>query len=156
MSTEPPLARAYDTLRPTILQRLLDMRATLDPSLGRLDEATARAQISAVLDHLGTFLATGDLGSHRAFLQTFLAMRAAEAQGPAAVLAMLVAIGDTAAQVAQDELAGSIDGAELTLLLTRVTSTTARAVNDLVAEELARRIGQWNELAAHERKGKPS
>jgi hypothetical protein len=151
MSTEPPLARAYDNLRPIVLQRLLDMRATLDPSFGRIDEATARAQISAVLEHLGNFLASGDLGSHRAFLQTFLAMRAAEAQGPAAVLAMLVAIGDTAAQVAQDELAGSIDGAELTLLLTRVTATTARAVNDLVAEELARRVGQWHELAARER-----
>jgi len=154
MSTEPPLARAYDNLRPIILQRLLDMRATLDPSFGRIDEATARAQISAVLEHLGNFLASGDLGSHRAFLQTFLAMRAAEAQGAAAVLAMLVAIGDTAAQVAQDELAGSIDGSELTLLLTRVTATTARAINDLVAEELARRTGQWNELAARER-GKP-
>jgi len=151
MSTEPPLARAYDNLRPIVLQRLLDMRATLDPSFGRSDEATARAQISAVLEHLGNFLASGDLGSHRAFLQTFLAMRAAEAQGPAAVLAMLVAIGDTAAQVAQEELAGSIDGSELTLLLTRVTATTARAINDLVAEELARRTGQWNELAARER-----
>ncbi len=156
MSTEPSLARAYDTLRPQILQRLLDMRATLDPSLGRIDEPTARAQISAVLDHLGNFLASGDLGTHRAFLQTFLAMRAAEAQGPAAVLAMLVAIGDTAAQVAQDELAGSVDGAELTLLLTRVTATTARAVNDLVAEELARRMAQWHELARHEREDPPS
>jgi len=155
-STVPPLARAYDTLRPKVLQRLLEMRSTLDPSLGRLDEATARAQISAVLEHLGNFLATGDLGSHRAFLQTFLAMRAAEAQGPANVLAMLVAVGDTAAQVAQDELAGSTDGAELTLLLTRVTATTARAVNDLVAEELARRVDQWNELAQRERKGQPS
>ncbi|MEO6777382.1 MAG: hypothetical protein ABI467_30925 [Kofleriaceae bacterium] len=151
MSTEPPLARAYDKLRPIVLQRLLDMRATLDPTFGRLDEPTARAQISAVLEHLGNFLASGDLGSHRAFLQTFLAMRAAEAQGSVAVLAMLVAIGDTAAQVAQDELAGSIDGAELTLLLTRVTATTARAVNDLVAEELARRVAQWNELALRER-----
>ena len=156
MSTEDPLARAYANLRPKVLQRLLDMRATLDPSLGRLDEPTARAQISAVLEHLGNFLATGDLGSHRAFLQTFLAMRAAEAQGPAAVLAMLVAVGDTAAQVAQDELAGSTDGAELTLLLTRVTATTARAVTDLVAEELARRVGQWNELAMRERKGQSS
>ena len=80
-------------------------------------------------------------------------MRAAEAQGPAAVLALLVAVGDTAAQVAQDELAGTTDGAELTLLLTRVTATTARAVNDLVAEELERRLKQWAELSARERKG---
>lgn len=131
------------------------MRATLDPSLGRLDDATARAQIGAVLDHLGNFIATGDLGLHRAFLHTFLAMRAAEAQGPAAVLAMLVAIGDTAAQVAQEAGAGTIEGSELTLMLTRVTASTARAVNDLIADELDRRTAQWRELSARERKGGP-
>jgi hypothetical protein len=142
------LARAYDELRPKVLQRLLDMRATLDPSLGRLDEAAARAQMHAVLEHLSNFLATGDLGSHRAFLQTFIAMRAAEAQGPASVLAMMVAIGDTSAQVAQEELAGTTAGTELTLMLTRVTSSTARAVNDLVAEELERRLHEWQLVSA--------
>ncbi|MDB4955655.1 MAG: hypothetical protein JWO36_3224 [Myxococcales bacterium] len=156
MSTAPPLARAYDTLRPRILQRLLEMRTSLDPSLGRLDEVTAQGQIGAVLDHLGNFIATGDLGLHRAFLHTFLAMRAAEAQGPAAVLAMLVAIGDTAAQIAQEAGAGTAEGAELTLLLTRVTATTARAVNDLIAEELEHRFAQWAELAARERQGLPT
>ncbi len=154
MSTAPPVARAYDALRASVLQRLLDMRATLDPSLARVDEATARAQIGAVLDHLGNFIATGDLGMHRAFLHTFLAMRAAEAQGPAQVLAMLVAIGDTAAQVAQEEGSGP-EGAELTLLLTRVTASTARAVNDLIAEELERRLAQWAELSTKEREGVP-
>ncbi|HET9621573.1 MAG TPA: hypothetical protein VFP84_09420, partial [Kofleriaceae bacterium] len=139
MSTAPTLARSYEALRPQVLQRLLEVRATLDPSLARLDDATARAQIAAVLDHLGNFIATGDLGLHRAFLHTFLAMRAAEAQSPAAVLAMLVAIGDTAAQVAQEHAA---DGGELTLLLTRVTASTARALNDLIAEELGRRAAQ--------------
>lgn len=151
MSTVPPLARAYDGLRPKILERLLELRVTLDPSLARLDDDTARAQIGAVLDHLGNYIATGDLGLHRAFLHTFLAMRAAEAQGPGAVLGMLVAIGDTAAQVAQDEGAGTAEGAELTLLLTRVTASTARAVNDLIADELAARIEQWKVLSARER-----
>ena len=145
------MARAYDALRPKILQRLLEIRATLDPTLGRLDEVTAQAQLLAVLDHIGNFIATGDLGLHRAFLHTFLAMRAAEAQGPAAVLAMLVAIGDTAAQVAQE------DGTdvELTLMLTRVTASTARAINDLIAEELERRLAQWRELSTKEQEGLP-
>lgn len=147
MSTVPPRAGAYDALRPKILQRLLDLRVTLNPAMARLDEAAARAQIDAVLDHLGNFIATGDLGLHRAFLHTFLAMRAAEAQGPASVLAMLVAIGDTAAQVAQEYGAGTVEGAELTLLLTRVTATTARAVNDLIAEELDARLQVWRELS---------
>jgi len=148
MSTSvPPLAKAYETLRGKILSRLLDMRSAIDPALGRLDDAHARAQIGAVLDHLGNFIATGDIGLHRAFLHTFLAIRAAEAQSPAAVLAMLVAIGDTAAQVAQEEGAGTTTGAELTLLLTRVTTSTARAINDLIAEELDRRTAQWREMA---------
>jgi hypothetical protein len=154
MSTAPTRARAYEVLRPKILQRLLELRATLDPSLGRLDDTTAHAQISAVLDHLGNFIATGDLGLHRGFLHTFMAMRAAEAQSPAAVLAMLVAIGDTAAQVAQEAAAGTPEGAELTLLLTRVTASTARGVNDLIAEELRQRSQQRADLARRIREGK--
>jgi hypothetical protein len=152
MSTAPTLARSYEALRPKVLHRLLELRSTLDPSLGRLDEATARSQISAVLDHLGNYIATGDLGLHRGFLHTFLAMRAAEAQSPASVLAMLIAIGDTAAQVAQEE--DTAPGAELTLLLTRVTASTARAVNDLIAEELGRRIAHQAELATRVREGR--
>lgn len=147
----PPLARAYDALRPKILQRLLELRPTLDPSLARLDEQTARAQVGAVLEHLGNFLATGDLRLHRSFLQTFLAMRAAEAQSPASVLGALVAIGDTAAQVAQEEGAGRPEGAELTLLLTRVTASMARALNDLIAEELETRRRSWRDMSAHQR-----
>jgi hypothetical protein len=159
MPTAPTLARSYEALRPRVLERVLELRATLDPSLGRLDDATARAQIAAVLDHLGNFIATGDLGLHRGFLHTFLAMRAAEAQSPASVLAMLVAIGDTAAQVAQEgaDEGGPVgsDGAELTLLLTRVTASTARAINDLIAEELGRRAAQRTELARRARETKP-
>lgn len=152
MPTAPTLARSYEALRPLVLDRLLELRGALDPSLGRLDDATARAQIGAVLDHLGNFIATGDIGLHRGFLHTFLAMRAAEAQSPASVLALLVAIGDTAAQVAQEGGTGAEgDGAELTLLLTRVTASTARVVNDLIAEELGRRVEQRAELARRAR-----
>jgi hypothetical protein len=154
MSTAPPVARAYDLLRPKILHRLLELRSTLDPALARLDDANAAAQISAILEHIGNFLATGDLGLHRAFLHTFLAMRAAEAQGPTAVLALMVAIGDTAAQIAQEESATIDDGPELTLMLARILGTTARAINDLIADEVERRLAQWAELA-REREGAP-
>jgi hypothetical protein len=68
---------------------------------------------------------------------------------------MLVAIGDTAAQVAQEGGGGTPEGTELTLMLTRVTAATARAVNDLIAEELERRLAQWRELSTSEQKGLP-
>ena len=147
-STVPNVARTYDALRPKILQRLVETRASLDASLARLDEESARDQLDAVLERIGNFIATGDLGLHRAFLHTFLAMRAAEAQHPGAVLAMLVAIGDTAADVAHEQ--GTTDSAELTLMLTRVTASTARAVNDLVAEELERRSELLGQLRTKE------
>lgn len=146
MPTAPQVARVYDALRPAILQRLIDMRASLDPSLARGDEESAREQLGAVLAHFSNYIATGDIGLHRAFLHTFLAIRAAEAQLPGAVLAMLVAIGDTAVTVAQE--AGSPEAAELTAALTRVTASTARSVNDLIAEELERRAAQVRELEA--------
>ncbi len=145
-SAVPPLARAFEALKPRVLQRLLERKGSIDPSLGRLDEQNARAQVGAVLDHIGNFIATGDMGLHRAFLHTFLAMRAAEAQSPAAVLAMLVAIGDTAARVAQEASSGTPEDMDLTLLLTRVTASTARAVNDLIAEELDRRVVSMAEM----------
>ncbi len=124
----PPLARICTTrCAPGCCSGCSSSAPRSIASLSRLDEATARAQIGAVLEHLGNFLATGDLRLHRAFLQTFLAMRAAESQSPASVLAALVAIGDTAAQVAQEEGARRPEGVELMLLLTRVTASTARA-----------------------------
>jgi len=149
-STVPNVARSYDALRPKILQRLVETRASLDASLARLDEQAARGQLDAVLERIGNFIATGDLGLHRAFLHTFLAMRAAEAQHSGAVLAMLVAIGDTAADVAQEQ--ATPDSAELTIMLTRVTASTARAVNDLIAEELERRSELLGELRTKEQK----
>lgn len=140
------LARTYEELRPKILDRLIEGRASLDQALARVDEAGAREQLSAVLDHVRNFVVTGDLGLHRAFLHTFIAIRAAEAQSPATVLSMLVAIGDTAAQVVQDEVGTTAEGEALTLLLTRVTASTARAVNEIMAEEVSRRIESKREL----------
>jgi hypothetical protein len=142
-----PHARAFAELRPRVLAKLLELRASLDPALVRADEATARVQLDALLEHLGNYLATGDATLHRSFLHTFLAMRAAEAQGPAAALGTLVAVGDAAAQVAQEELGTSPETAELVTVLTRVTAGTARLVNDLIAEELERRIAQRRQLA---------
>jgi hypothetical protein len=152
VSGPSPHARAFAELRPRVLAKLLELRPSLDPALVRADEATARVQLDALLEHLGSYLATGDPTLHRGFLHMFLAMRAAEAQGPAAALGTLVAVGDAAAQVAQEELGASPETAELVTVLTRVTAATARLVNDLIAEELERRIAQRRELAEEEQR----
>jgi hypothetical protein len=40
-----------------------------------------------------------------------------------------------------------VERAELTLQLTRVTASTARAINDLIADELEARLAQWRDLS---------
>ncbi len=145
-----PSARAFDALRPAIVVRLIELRASLDPALARSDEATARSQIEAVLGDFGDYLATGDLAAHRAFLTAFVAKRAAEELGPSAALSTLVAIGDTAVQVVQEKMAGP-SGDELGLLVARLTTSSVRIVNDLIAEELIRRRGLAHELRTGQR-----
>jgi hypothetical protein len=148
-----PSARAFDALRPAIVVRLLELRSSLDPALARSDEHTARAQIEAVLDDFGEYLATSDLSTHRAFLTAFVAKRAAEELGPSAALSTLVAIGDTAVQVVQEQVAGN-HGEELALLVARVTTSSVRIVNDLIATELIRRRGLAHELRSGHRGGR--
>lgn len=128
-----------------MVARLLELRSSLDPTLARGDEATARAQIEAVLDDFGDYIATGDLPTHRAFLAAFVAKRAAEESGASSALSMLVAIGDTAAQVVQERLLTGA-GEELALLVARVTAGSVRIVNELIADELFRRKALAHEL----------
>lgn len=128
-----------------MVSRLLELRSSLDPALARGDEASARAQIEAVLDDFGDYIATGDLPTHRAFLTSFVAKRATEEAGVSAALSTLVAIGDTAVQVVQERLLTG-HGEELALLVARVTAGSVRIVNDLVAEELARHKALSHEL----------
>ena len=137
-------ARTYERLQQRILERTLELRASLDAGLARTDEAAARAQISSMVDQLGTFLTTGDHALHRGYLQSLLAIRAAEAQGPSAVLGTLVAIGDIATQLAL-ETPGP-EHAALALHLTRTIAASAQLFNDLLADERARRLRERDRM----------
>lgn len=148
-----PSARAFDALRPAIVVRLLELRSSLDPALARSDEHTARAQIETVLGDFAEYISTSDMATHRAFLTAFVAKRAAEELGPSAALSTLVAIGDTAVQVVQEQVAGN-SGEELALLVARVTTSSVRIVNDLIADELIRRRTLAHELRTGQRGGR--
>ncbi len=123
----------------------MELRSSLDPALARSDETTARAQIESVLDDFSELMAMGDMAAHRAFLTAFVAKRAAEELGPSAALSTLVAIGDTAVQVVQEQVMGS-QGDELALIVARITTGSVRIVNDLISEELIRRRGLAQDL----------
>lgn len=136
MTGLPGYVEAFERLRPPVLVRLLEIRASLDPALARLGNDDARLLFDGVLQGLRTLLLTGDHLLHRGFVQTFVALRGSDGVAPDHALRLLVEIGDVALQVAKRERP---DDPTLLLAISSALRVTARMVNDMLAEEIAKR-----------------
>jgi hypothetical protein len=136
---------AFEQLRPAILGRLVEVRASLDHAIARWSEDDARAVFEKVLIGLQTLMATSDQALHRGFVRSFVALRGAEGLPPDHALRLLVAIGDVAVQIAR---AARTDDASLALAITFALRITARLVNEATADELARRLAQRRQTEA--------
>jgi hypothetical protein len=148
MRAGAPLVFVFDTLRPKIVARLVRLRATRSETQSdvAVQSSPFQRQVEAVLEHLANYIVTDDLRMHRDFLQTFLAMRAAEAQSPSAVMAALTEIGDTAARVVQQDGPDDPDHRALVEILATATVATARVCNELLSRDLQRKLVQCAEL----------
>ena len=136
MSGMPGYVAGFEQLRGPMLARLLEVRASLDPALARLRPDDARLLFDGVLQALRTLLVTGDQVLHRGFVQTFVALRGSDGVPPEHALRLLVEIGDVAIQVARRDRP---DDTTLRLAIISGLRLTARLVNDLLADELAKR-----------------
>ena len=136
---------AFDTLRPAMLARLVEVRTSLDHAIARWSDDAARAMFDQVLIGVQTLMATSDQALHRGFVRSFVALRGAEGLPPDHALRLLVAIGDVAIQVARS---GRPDDAALPLAITHALRITARLVNEVTADELARRLAQRRQTEA--------
>jgi hypothetical protein len=145
MSGSPAYVAAFEELRPAILARLLEARASLDHAFARLSADEAGELFDGVLMGLRTLLLTGDTGLHRGFVQSFIALRAAEGLSPDHALRVLVAIGDVIGQVTRRERP---DDLTLLLAVTSAVRVTARTVNEVIADELAKRTAQRRQTEA--------
>ena len=153
MRAGPPMVSMFETLRPKIVARMLTSRAArsgTESEESNQANSPLRKQIEAVLEHLGNFLVTGDLRMHRDFLQAFLAMRAAEAQSPSAVMASLTEIGDTAARVVQQDGDDDEPRRQLVHALASATVTTVKVCNELLARDLQRKVALCRELRSEQ------
>lgn len=139
MTGAPGFVAAFELLRPVILARLVDVRASFDHAIARWSTEAARAMFDKVLIGLQTLMATDDHALHRGFARSFVALRGAEGLAPDHALRLLVAIGDVAIQEAR---AARADDAALPLAITHALRITARLVNEVTADELARRLAQ--------------
>lgn len=145
MSGAPAYVVAFEGLRPAILTRLLEVRASLDHAFARQTAAEAHELFDAVLMGLQTLLITGDHALHRGFVQSFIALRGADGLAPDHAQRVLVAIGDVAVQVVRRDRP---DDGVLTLAVISAIRVTARLVNEIVADELGRRRAQRRQTEA--------
>ncbi|HVV84342.1 MAG TPA: hypothetical protein VHE35_14845 [Kofleriaceae bacterium] len=143
--TSPGYVAAFDELRPTMLARLVEVRASLDHAIARWPSEAAQAMFEKVLLGLQTLMASSDQALHRGFVRSFVALRGAEGLAPDHALRLLVAIGDVAIQVAK---AARPDDTALPLAITYALRITARQVNEVTADELARRLAQRRQTEA--------
>ena len=144
MATPAEHAATLEALRPAVLARLVELRASLDHGLARLDEAAAAEHFEGVLRHMAAYMTTWDWRLHRSFLQSYLAMRASDGMSTDDVLHVLAAIGDVVVDTARREV-GDRAGA-LLVSLAKFNAHTVRGVIDLIAEELERRRHQRDAL----------
>ena len=139
MSGVPSYVAAFEQLRPAIVARLVEVRASLDHAIARTTPDEAKALFEGVLHALATLLVTGDHTLHRGFLHSFIAVRSAEGLGPDHAQRLLVAISDVAATLARSQYP---DDTSVALAINHAARLSARMVNDVIAEELGRRLGQ--------------
>jgi len=130
---------AFAGLRPVILAGVLEVRASLDHAFARQTPVEAHDLFEAVLMGLQTLLLTGDHALHRGFVQSFIALRGADGLAPDHAQRVLVAIGDVAVQVVRRDRP---DDATLALAVISAIRVTARLVNDIVADDVAKRSAQ--------------
>jgi hypothetical protein len=145
MSGAPAFVTAFEGLRPAVLARLLEVRSSLDHAFARLTPEDAGALFEGVLIGLRTFLLTGDQGLHRGFVQSFIALRGADGLAPDHAQRVLVAIGDVTVQVVRRDRP---DDMTLMLAVIAAIRVTARLVNEVVADELAKRTAQRRQTEA--------
>ncbi len=139
MTGVPAYVAAFEGLRQAVLSRLLEVRPSLDHAFARLTAEEARSLFDGVLLGLRTLLLTGDHALHRGFVQTFIALRGADGLAPDHALRVLVAIGDVAIQVARRDRP---DDPTVVLAITSAIRVTARMVNEMIADEVAKRSAQ--------------
>lgn len=132
---EPSHELVLARLRPRAIERLLEIRASIDPAYGHIAEGQARRQFARVLSKMGAFLGEGDLDPYRRFAHRWAAMRAGQGFSREGLVHSAVAIGDVLVQTAREELGATAECEDFVRAVTHMTYLAARMlVDDLAAE----------------------
>lgn len=135
-------AQVFDSLRPRVLERLLEVRGSIDHAYAKVPEPEIRGHFELVLDKMYTFLATEDMGTYAGFVSRYVTVRVGEGFTHENIIHSTVAIGDVVTQVAREELQESPQRDRFIRTIMRLNFLQARMLVEFVAQDLAERLAQ--------------
>jgi hypothetical protein len=142
----PGHAEIFQQVREEALDRLVEVRGSLDHAYASIPGDVIRPQFDLVLDKMDSYLATGHLEPYKSFACRWMAMRTGEGFSPENLIHVLIATGDVVAQVAQGRMGQVPECADFVRAVVRMNLLGARILVELLADELAARQQQRAEL----------
>lgn len=135
-------AKTFESLRPYILDRLVEVRGAIDHGYASMPDDVIRKQFDQVLERMQSYLADGDNEKYRGFASRWVAMRMGEGFPPENVAHALVALGDVVVQVAKHRLGTGDDAMKFVRAATQMNFALARMVVETLAEDMSARRRQ--------------
>ncbi|HTE55482.1 MAG TPA: hypothetical protein VK698_31725 [Kofleriaceae bacterium] len=130
-------ARTFESIRPDVLDRLLDVRGSIDHTLSGIPSHVIRQQFDAVLDRMQRYLRDGDAVKYRPLAERWVAFRLGEGSTPENLIHAVVALGDVILDVTRGRMPAGPDGAEFARAVARMNFAAARLIVESLAEALA-------------------
>ena len=131
-----PHARTFEGIRPEVLDRLVDVRGSIDHTLSGVPSQVIRQEFDAVLNRMQSYLAEPDLDRYRRWARRYVAVRLGEGFAPETLIHSWVALGDVVVEVARQRLPSGSDTDAFVRDVVRLTFVAARLIVEVLAAEL--------------------
>lgn len=143
-------AQLLASLRAEVLERLVEVRGSIDHAFASIAPDVIRGQFDIILEKMESYLTTQDASQYRGFASRWLAMRVGEGFAPENVIHSAVAIGDVIVQVAQVRLGQSDECVDFVQHIVHLNFAVTRMLVEILAEDLERRQEQKRQVLAEQ------
>ncbi len=144
-------ADLFQALRSDVLDRLVEVRGSIDQAYEGISDDLVRPQFDVVLGKMHSYLATGDVEQYRSFAKRWIAMRTGEGFATENLIHSMVAIADVVVQVAQRRMGQTPEAIAFAHTVVNMNFVAVRMLVENLAEDLATRTAQYAQLAEEPR-----
>src|SRR5688500_14095101 len=130
-------AATFEQIRPEVLERLLDVRGSIDQAFSGIPSQVIRQEFDSVLERMQSYLDDRNTERTRSFATRWVAFRLGEGFSPENLIHSVVALGDVVVEVARTRLPPGSETAEFVREVVRMNFIAARLIVESLAAELA-------------------